>query len=48
MFLSNRVTDMTNPDMPPPHPGPATGTGPVYSDGGLAENGPARIEEARN
>ena len=47
MFLSNRVTDMTNPDIPPPHSCAAAGTGPVYADGGLAENGPARIEEAR-
>lgn len=48
MFLSNRVTGVTNLDMPAPHAGAATGTGPVYADGRLAENGPARIEEARN
>ena len=48
MFLPNRVTGMTNPDTPPPHSCAAAGTGPVYAGGAVAENGPARIEEARN
>jgi hypothetical protein len=48
MFLLYPGSDMTKPDTPPPHSCAAAGTFPVYAGGGLAENGPARLEETRN
>lgn len=48
MFLRSRATAMTIPDTPPRNPFMAIGPGPVYAGDAVAENGPARNEEALN